>query len=32
MAGHANPATTMIYYHEEILLKDPVEVYINYDD
>ena len=32
MAGHANPATTMIYYHEENRMKDPVEAHINYDD
>jgi len=29
MAGHANPATTLIYYHEENRVKDPVEAYIN---
>jgi integrase/recombinase XerD len=32
MAGHANPATTMIYYQEENRMKDLVEAYINYDD
>jgi integrase/recombinase XerD len=32
MAGHANPATTMIYYHEENRMKDPVEAHINYDE
>jgi len=32
MAGHANPAATMVYYHEENRMKDPVEDHINYDD
>jgi len=31
MAGHANPATTMIYYHEENRMKDPVVAHVKYD-
>jgi hypothetical protein len=29
MAGHANPATTMICYHEENRMKNPVEAHIH---
>jgi hypothetical protein len=29
IAGHTKPATTLIYYHKENRVKDPVETYIN---
>jgi site-specific recombinase XerD len=31
-AGHADPATTMIYFHEEQDARDPVESHIDYSD